>query len=107
MSLITFAVFMAAATCCIGISIYHTFHRPVDGSGERTDLLWMGLGNLVAGIGIALYAPNPGLGMFNAAAGAWALVEWWNSGGGSGLRKKIKKWVKRLVPTLRLAPQGA
>lgn len=43
----------------------------------------------------------------NAAATAWHAWLWWNSGGGDGTKRRLKKWAGRFQGVRRTAPSNA
>lgn len=60
--------------------------------------------NLVLAVANALIG-NTVAAAVGAAIGAWLLWQWWNGGGGDGLKRRLKKWAGAFGP--RLAPQSA
>jgi len=41
----------------------------------------------------------------SAAMMVWCLYDWWDNGGGDGMKRRLKAWAQAFGP--RTAPQGA
>lgn len=64
--------------------------RKISMSGYLT--MATGYGMQIAGI--LMYAENKALAVMPAACLAWCLYEWWNGGGGDGLKRRLKSWAQ-------------
>ncbi|QKW31477.1 hypothetical protein HUT11_35530 (plasmid) [Streptomyces seoulensis] len=43
----------------------------------------------------------------HTAGVTWAAWKWWNSGGGDGARRRLRKWARQFRSVRRTAPAGA
>lgn len=68
--------------------------------------LWAACGTGVVTVA-AIVSGNWGMALLYGPATAWSLWEWWNRGGGDGMKKLLKKAAGYLGFGPQAAPQGA
>lgn len=66
--------------------------------------LMMATGYGLQVVGILMYSENKPLAVVPAACMAWCLYDWWNGGGGDGLKRRLKSWAQSFGGA---APQAA
>lgn len=67
---------------------------------------WMALWNVGAGVLSAVCGWRLTL-YLNAGFAAWHAWVWWSSGGGDGIRRRLKSWARRFQGVRRTAPSHA
>lgn len=100
----SFIIFCCVAVLCVGRAVLLVLH--VDKKIQNQGLVWIAAASGVMAVAGVLDNNSVAAGI-NAATSAFALWQWWNNGGGDGMKKLLKKAAGYLGFGPQAAPQGA
>lgn len=99
-----FIAFVCVACACYGRAVLLIMH--VDKKVQVRGLLWVAIAAGVMMVASVLDGSSFG-GAVNAATAAFALWQWWDRGGGDGMKKLLKKAAGYLGFGPQAAPSAA